>query len=144
MIGLIRRFVALDGARRGLLCEAAILIVAARVGLKCFGFLTVRRLLDRYVARFPCAAVDGDIVAAGRWAVTAAAARVHATCLVQALAGDVLLRRRGVAATLRIGVRPGGPVVPIEAHAWVECEGEVAIGFVEFLPELSVLSATHR
>ncbi len=42
-------------------------------------------------------------------------------CLPRALAIFVLLRHRGVPATLRIGVKR----FPFGAHAWVECLGEV-------------------
>jgi hypothetical protein len=43
----------------------------------------------------------------------------RARCLEQSLALYVLLRRRGVAAALRIGVQP----YPFSAHAWVELNG---------------------
>jgi hypothetical protein len=59
---------------------------------------------------------------------------------VQALAGDVMLRRRGVGCELRIGVRAGGSgAVPIESHAWIECNGAVAIGAIENLSTFQVL-----
>ncbi|MGH7472009.1 MAG: lasso peptide biosynthesis B2 protein [Longimicrobiales bacterium] len=43
----------------------------------------------------------------------------RARCLEQSLALFVLLRRRGVAAQLRLGVQP----YPFNAHAWVELDG---------------------
>jgi hypothetical protein len=43
----------------------------------------------------------------------------RALCLEQSLALYVLLRRRGVAAELKIGVQP----LPFQAHAWVEVGG---------------------
>ena len=68
---------------------------------------------------------------------------------MQALAADVLLRRRGVACELRLGVRAGGSgAAPIEAHAWIECEDEVVIGSVEDLSTFERLdrpsSIVHR
>jgi hypothetical protein len=42
------------------------------------------------------------------------------TCLAKSVALAWILRRNGVAATVRIGVRTGGR---FDAHAWVECEG---------------------
>jgi hypothetical protein len=65
-----------------------------------------------------------------RWAIAAVARQMpSATCLVQALAADAMLRRRGIGADLRFGVRrlPTGDV-PIEGHAWVECEHGETIG----------------
>lgn len=46
----------------------------------------------------------------------------HATCLPQALALHALLRRSGLRSVLRVGVMPGS--VPLQAHAWVEFEGQ--------------------
>ncbi len=45
----------------------------------------------------------------------------HPTCLEESLALWWLLRRQGIAAELRIGVRKQGE--KFEAHAWVEREG---------------------
>jgi len=82
---------------------------------------------------------------AGRvaWAITAAAARFLApmTCLTKALATDTMLRRKGLASELRLGVRRGDGADPLEAHAWVECGGDVVIGEIEDLPEYVVLSS---
>ena len=83
-----------------------------------------------------------------RRAITAVAARFpSATCLVQALAADAMLRRRRLASELRLGVRlrdhgdsADVPDVPIEAHAWVECDGGVVIGAVAHQSEFTVLT----
>ncbi|MFZ5475953.1 MAG: lasso peptide biosynthesis B2 protein [Myxococcota bacterium] len=49
-----------------------------------------------------------------------------ATCLVQAVATQELLARRGHAAEIRLGVtRDGGA---LRAHAWVEAAGVVLVG----------------
>jgi hypothetical protein len=61
------------------------------------------------------------------WAVRAVAARVpRASCLTQAVAASLLLRRYGHEATLRLGVarRDRG----LQAHAWVESGGRTVIG----------------
>ena len=77
------------------------------------------------------------------WAVPAAARRfpVQMTCLVQALAADTLLRRRGCHPLLRIGVSGGAGAPTIEAHAWVECGGRVVVGDVADLPRYAILSS---
>lgn len=62
------------------------------------------------------------------WSVPRAARLVPgASCLVQALAAERLLRERGVSPTLRIGVLPHGPG-GFEAHAWLEHDGGVIVG----------------
>ena len=67
-------------------------------------------------------------------AITIAAKFVPgATCLTQALVGQILLGQAGHPVTLQIGVlrRPAGP---LQAHAWLESAGQVILGNV---PELS-------
>lgn len=54
----------------------------------------------------------------------------YSTCLVQALAAQALLSAGGQASNLCIGVAKEGRS-SIEAHAWVEIEGEVIIGATE-------------
>jgi hypothetical protein len=57
---------------------------------------------------------------ARRVALAAAFYPARALCLEQSLALSVLLRRRGVAAELRIGAQ----ALPFRAHAWVEVAGQ--------------------
>ena len=60
---------------------------------------------------------------------------------MQALAADTILRRRGVACELRIGVRAAdNGAGPIEAHAWVDCGGAVAVGAINDLTDFKVLA----
>jgi hypothetical protein len=77
------------------------------------------------------------------WAVTAVARRFRAaTCLVQALATEAMLRQRGLACELRIGVRlRRGSSMPLEAHAWVECNGLVSPGAMAHPSDFKVLAA---
>ena len=133
--------------RRLLLIEAAVSIALIWAGLRVMPFLRLQRLLDRCV---PLAnvrkrhAADFGAISAVNWAVTAVSARFPpATCLVQALAAAAMLRRRGHACQLRIGVRTHGIAAGarLEAHAWVECDGRVAIGDVAYLSELAVLAS---
>jgi hypothetical protein len=57
---------------------------------------------------------------ASRVAAAASLYPRRALCLEQSLVLFVLLRRRGIAAELRFGVRP----YPFLAHAWIEVAGE--------------------
>jgi hypothetical protein len=128
MIEAFRRFVSLDRARRALVVEAAATIAAAWIGLRIVRYLTLCRLIERIALRFPAAVPPsrGIAIDATRWAIAAAASRLGpATCLVQALAAEMMLRRRGISAEVRFGVRAReGHRVPIEGHAWVECDGQ--------------------
>ena len=146
MLTACRRLASLDGARRRLLIEAAASIALVWAALPVVPFLNLLRLLDRWVA-LPIARkrepANPNAVAAVTWAVTTASAPFPpATCLVQALAAAAMLRRRGLTCQLRIGVRTRGRAggAPIDAHAWVECEGRIAIGDLDHLSELAVMA----
>ena len=145
MIALCHRFASLERSDRRLVLEAVLLMAFVRAGLRLFRFPTLRRALDQYVglraighAGSRAAAIDRV-----RWAVKVAAARIPpATCLVQALTADAILRRMGLASELRIGVRVrGNGAGPIEAHAWVDCNGLVVTGAIEDLSDFRVLAA---
>jgi hypothetical protein len=65
------------------------------------------------------------------WAVQVASARTpwQSTCLVQALAGMAMLRRRRLPGTLFLGVRKNAAATGhLAAHAWLRCGDVVLIG----------------
>lgn len=140
------RFRALSAADRRLVVEAAAVLVFVRLGVALLPFSALRVLLDRYARAGspipPDAAAPG--VSRFTWAVAAAASRfpVRMSCLVQALAADAMLRRRGVSCRLRIGVHPRSTGSgALKAHAWIEHEGAVVLGALEDLREYAVLSS---
>lgn len=49
----------------------------------------------------------------------------HPRCLVQAVAAQRLLRRRGLPAVVHLAVTPGSQ---LEAHAWVSSQGRPVVG----------------
>jgi Transglutaminase-like superfamily len=143
MIPLCRRFVSLDRTQRGLVIEAAMLMLLGWVGLRLLRFPTLRCLLDHVVALTPSdqPAAEESVVAAVHRAVIGVAARCPAaTCLVRALAADVMLRRRRVSCVVRFGVRFSGLASDvIEGHAWVECRTS-RIDAIDGPSEFSVLT----
>ena len=107
--------------------HAVLVFLLLDIGVRVFGFPRTFQLMDKWCRR-------GGVVgapAAQRRTVRLAVEAVRTAnryycrrgpdCLPRALAIFVLLRRRGVPATLRIGVKR----YPFGAHAWVECRGEV-------------------
>jgi hypothetical protein len=58
---------------------------------------------------------------------TAARLVAGASCLEQAMAGFVMLRRRGVGAVVRLGVAKAGER-RLHAHAWLDCGGRRIVG----------------
>jgi hypothetical protein len=129
---LLRRFLHLPAFERWLLVRAALLLGVLRLGLWLLPFQTLRRLVGTFTARSKRVR-DAKRLSKTRvvWAVETAAryGSPTATCLTQALAAQVLLARRGYPALLHIGVVRSKN--KLQAHAWVESEGEVVIGGFE-------------
>lgn len=105
---------------KGLVLTALVLLALIRAGLWSLSFQHLRRLLQRLSPTF-VPSRRGTRSEAGRiaWAVTSASRFIpHATCLVQALALQTMLRQHGIEASLNIGVaRQDGE--RLNAHAWI-------------------------
>lgn len=101
-----------------------------RLALSSLGFRRVHGMLSRWVAALAVAALDEPAIRAARAAATLRALERAAgcgpsrpSCLPRSLTLWWLLRRQGLPAELRIGVRREGD--RLEAHAWVEQDGVV-------------------
>ncbi len=114
---------------------AAWWLLAVRAGLRLLPYLRLRALLAWGLPP-TTEAYDPAVARRSAWAVEVAARNTwplpEAHCLPRALVLERLLRARGFPAEIRIGVRPagasgvGGGITPgIDAHAWVECCGDV-------------------
>ena len=127
----LRRFLRLSWADKVLVVQAVCLLAAVRLGLCLLPFETLRKLLAR--------TADGRSASAQRrqidhspkviWAVGAVSRRFPSigTCLMQALAAHVLLRRRHYPTQLHIGVTRDEKGKFL-GHAWLESNGIVIIG----------------
>jgi hypothetical protein len=130
----LARLTSSDWARLG---EASALVVTVRTGLRLLPFDVLCRLLDRRARMRPAVPDSRPHVA---WAVGAVSRRLRGTrCLAEALTAHTMLRRHGHDATLRIGARSAAPAA-IEAHAWVECDGEVVAGRVPGIEDYALLT----
>jgi hypothetical protein len=142
-LGRIRRklwrFVEIGGRRRGLVVEAALWLLAARIALVAVPFPALARRIGVFVApsddRVTHAAhggSEGDAFLAEEigWATVRAARYVpfKAVCLPQAMAARIMLRRRGVASVLRFGAAKGAQRA-IDAHAWLDAAGVQVTGY---------------
>jgi hypothetical protein len=126
MLRRFRQFTTLPGYERRMLARATLLVATVRTGLWLLPFRVVSKLTSRQRA------VSSDLanISARRlsWAVQTAARRIpRANCLVQALALQALLIRAGKPARLHIGVAKDS-LRRLEAHAWLEYQGEILIG----------------
>lgn len=77
------------------------------------------------------------------WAVKVVDDRVPGdrTCLVRSLSAEFLLRLYGIDPEHRIGVHPDDD---LEAHSWLELDGEVLIGDVEDLDRYQPLPSLNE
>jgi hypothetical protein len=125
-----RAFWRLNGYARGLVLEAAAALLATWLGLRLAGFRRWKAVLAWFVpglsvlgrASGPAAADSARAIARLQQAA-ASHLFFRANCLEQSLTLWWLLRRRGIAAELRVGARKDAG--RFEAHAWVEFEGAI-------------------
>ena len=131
-------------ADRGTALEAAVLIVLIRASFRLASFAATLRWVGRgWRARDRASADPPDPMIARRVgaAVRAAARRLPgSTCLVEAVAAEAMLKRRGVPSTLHIGVRAPSDATPLDAHAWLECAGSIVVGDQADLIEYRILT----
>lgn len=128
---LLRRVGALPRGQRLLLAQATIALAVMRVAIRTLPFRVIARLLRLERIRSPEPHGRGDARAAEiGWALRAAAAHTpwESTCLVQALAGAAILRRRRIPSTLSLGVAREAADRQLIAHAWLRCGDEVLTG----------------
>ncbi|MGA8614107.1 MAG: lasso peptide biosynthesis B2 protein [Xanthobacteraceae bacterium] len=120
--------------RRAYLREATLMLAVARVAVR---FLPPARIFawanrpQRHSRRFAAdearwVAWSIDTMSAKPWI---AKAWIKGSCLASALAAHAMLRRRGIASSLCLGVaRDEGAMA---AHAWIEVGQDVIVGAAE-------------
>ena len=125
----ISKFLLLPGKERLLLLQATFLLVVIRIGLSLVPFRTLRRLLARLARADKNLTPQQSDIDRVIWALKAAGRtfRPAGTCLTEALAGYVLLGRRGYSTDLRIGVTRDARGTFL-AHAWLERGDLIVIG----------------
>ncbi|HYA04315.1 MAG TPA: lasso peptide biosynthesis B2 protein [Xanthobacteraceae bacterium] len=136
---LLRRFGQIDNHSRLLLAEAATYLAAARLALIFVPFPRLARRLgsfvpptDARVLKMRTQAPDDQVQLAEdvSWAVTRAARYLpfKAVCLPQAMAAQVMLKRRGVKSVMHFGAAKGTDK-PLDAHAWLDAAGVEVTGY---------------
>lgn len=119
----------LEPLERRLLLRAGLLLWAIRLGLWLLPLSTLHRLVAKLRRMEPILSqADSANIEKIVWSVAVASHYVPAaTCLTQALAGQILLAQYGEPALLQIGVAKN-EAGKLEAHAWVESRGRIVIG----------------
>ncbi len=123
----IVKFLNLNPSEHGLLIGALFRLIVIRIGLWVLPLESLLRHIQNSQVSKTCEVSWKPERLA--WAIRAVSRYLPGTgnCLVQSLAAQTMLARRGYASHLRIGVAKdeGGNFM---AHAWVECEGKIVIG----------------
>lgn len=134
MLHRVATFVRLPWAERRLALRALGWLVVVRVALRVMSFAAIRRYVESRSGS--SAAADPSWPRAVRRAGQRAARTMPgSSCLARSLVGELLLRRGGHPATLRIGVAAlpvaeavGTTRAELDAHAWVESGGLLVAG----------------
>lgn len=111
------------------LSEAALCLIVARIAVRLLPPSFVLRWASRPLKRIRCfSGFETDWVA---WAVETAGSKrwVGAVCLPRALAAQTMLRRRGIASLLCLGVARGE--TGLTTHAWLEIGPNIIVGGAE-------------
>jgi hypothetical protein len=133
----------LSWQERRVLLYACILLNAIRVALWLLPFGTLRRQLNtvlsiwvdpKTVKPVSVSFIVWTVAVAGRYTPGVA------KCLVRALTTQLLLNRYGYPHQLHIGVAKNNAQT-LEAHAWIEYEGQVIVGGLNNLERFKSLSA---
>ena len=140
---LLYKFLQLQECDRQLLLITFTLLGTIRLGLWLLPFRTWRRLLSRLMqSKSKLQEANSTSVSQVVWAVSLASRYMpgNVKCLSRALATQVLLSQHGHTADLYIGVAKGEGE-QLEAHAWVESQGQVVIGTLSNLSRFTPLPA---
>lgn len=131
----MRNFLRLSAGDRQLLINTVFLLAIVRLGLYLLP-LRIRLKLLRRVNQVSEKSNDTQQASVNKitWAVNAVSRYIPGVkCLARALTTQVLMNRYGYSPELRIGVAKT-EAGKLEAHAWIEYQGKVAIGNLLDLP----------
>lgn len=138
-------FFRLDASKRRELVEAALLFHAARTALRVVPFRRLSALLGSTESppddRYQPSGDEVDTAHAVRRAMRWAARNHPETCLARALAGRVMLRRRGLGSAMYFGVKKDEDQT-MKFHAWLR-HGEVFVTGREGHRSYTVLSTFY-
>lgn len=142
----LRKFLNLNSGDRRLLFRTAFLLGKIRLGLWLLPFQTLRQLLARMTPTVDkLQKTDQVCVNKVVWAVAVASQCMpgEVKCLARALTTQVLLGQHGYQSQLRIGVAKSEQG-QLEAHAWVESQGKIAIGSLKDLSRFTPMPALEE
>jgi len=129
----LRKFFARSWRERGLFVEAFFLLGVMRTAILLLPFRKIAGMMGLVQGSTSTESVSSLPVNPSDigWSIRAAAKRTHweSACLAQALTGMVMLGRRGINATLYLGVaKDESDPETLNAHAWLRCGDTILTG----------------
>lgn len=126
------KFLAPKWRERLLLLEAVLYLGAARAALLTIPFKYISRSLGQQLPADTVAPRGAPVSTAARqigWAVKTMGRRTpwDSACLAQSIAGKLMLRKRGLASLLFLGMKKD-EAGKLTAHAWLQAGNEILIG----------------
>ncbi|MCC5637195.1 lasso peptide biosynthesis B2 protein [Nostoc sp. CHAB 5844] len=128
----------LTNSDRLILLMTFILLGLVRLGMRLLSFNTLRKLINKNSKPNPkLKPISLNKIV---WSINVCTRYTPggAKCLARALTCQVLMTRYGYLPELRIGVVKG-EAGNLEAHAWIETQGQVVIGYLPDLPRFTPL-----
>jgi hypothetical protein len=117
-------------SERFLALEAFVWLAVFSLAIHIFPFRTIVRRCGFHAGDADTSSIEsaGALAEKIGWAVEAAGRKLprQYSCLAQALSGAIMLKHRGIPATLCLGVDQSKS--PIRAHAWLLCGGQTLTG----------------
>ncbi len=128
MLNKLGTFIRLPWQEKHFFCHAVFLLYSYRVRLKFFSLETILNLVEKEEIKFRSKRMSFLSVGRIKRLVQAASVFVpFATCLSNALAGQVLFATCNYSTKLHVGVR-NEKDKGFEAHAWLTLEEDVVLG----------------
>lgn len=125
-----------------LLLKSSIWIIATRIALGLLPFKTVRTRMAKWGKSHNLDELSSanNRVEKIIWAVELSSRYLlpQSPCLTKALVAQMMLSQQGYATLLRIGVARN-PDGTLQAHAWLEREGEIMVGYLHNMQQFTPL-----
>ncbi len=133
---IIHSFLKLNNKTKWLLIKALSIMWIVRIMLWIFSFTRIQRIIKRFSSKSRENKIPLKKIT---WAIQVMSRFIpRATCLVRALAGQILLSQYGYDSNIKIGVsRDKGE---FEAHAWLEYGNYVVLGEseIDYVPIMDI------
>ncbi len=141
----VHKFLHLSLRDKSLLVQSVFLLMTIRLGLSLILFKKILKFINRENHKYS-GVNNKDRITLDRivWAVEVGSRYIpRTTCLNKALTAQILLAKYGYQSSLHIGVAKNGDK-KLDAHAWVESQGDILIGNLKDLSKFAPLLSPKK